>query len=59
MNQINANATTPGENIEWAHKNERLTGGIEKNLNNYLVYNASNLNDKHLNELCRMLSDKI
>ena len=59
MNQINANAPTPGEIMELAKENERLKGVIEKNLHNFLFDNASNLNDKHLNELCRMLSDKI
>ena len=57
MNQINANAPTPDEIMELVRENERLRL-IEKNLHNFLFDNASKLNDKHLNELSRMLSDK-
>jgi len=57
MNQINANAPTPDEIMELVRENERLRL-IEKNLHNFLFDNASKLNDKHLNELSRLLSDK-
>ena len=57
MKQIIANAPTPGDIMELAKENERLKL-IEKNLHNFLFDNASKLNDKHLNELSRLLSDK-